>query len=403
MQHADIVIIGAGIVGAATAQALQGAVPRANIMLLEKELEPAQHQTGRNSGVIHAGVYYPPGSLKARYCREGLTRTIAFCNEHGIPFDQCGKLLVATNDDEMTRMQDLYIRCQENELDPEMLSKQQLQNMEPNICGKGAFFVRQTGITDYRAITTCLTEQFRTSGGEVCYSRQVIAADEHDNGATLTVKTGQHGTDQVQAKVVVNCAGLQSDLVARRFGVELDYQIIPFKGEYFRLSKKFDGVVQRLIYPIPDPSMPFLGVHLTKMVHGGVTVGPSAVLSLAREGYHKFAFSLSDTVRMACFAGFWKTLWKHKRAGLIEARNALSKISYLSEVQKYCTAVSIDDLLPYPSGIRAQAVSIDGQLIHDFKFIETDRAVHLGNAPSPAATSAFPIADAIVDRVLGKL
>ena len=267
MNKYDVVIIGAGIVGAACARKLKLENPQLKILLLEKEAKPALHQTGRNSGVIHAGVYYAPGSLKARYCREGLDRTIAYCEEHHLPFLQCGKMIVATNDLEEQRLQTLFERCERNDLSPQMCSQQQLQSREANVTGQAAIFVRQTGITNYTAITQHFLQVFGDSGGDVRYCEQVTNLEEETQEVSVTTNKGHY-----QTSLLLNCAGLQSDVLIRKLIPDINWRIVPFKGEYFRLPSKYNDIVQHLIYPVPDPDLPFLGVHLTRMIDGSVTV-----------------------------------------------------------------------------------------------------------------------------------
>ncbi|UAA40499.1 L-2-hydroxyglutarate oxidase [Paraneptunicella aestuarii] len=393
MEHSDICIVGGGIVGAATALKLQQAYPDKRIVLLDKESSAARHQTGRNSGVIHAGVYYPPGSLKAQYCREGLQRTIQYCQQYHLPYDQCGKLLVATNELEMERMQGLYQRCLDNELSPELLDAKQLKQREPNITGLGAIWVKDTGIVDYVKLTEHMLQQFQSKGGVVKFNTQVTDLVESNDGIKV------HANGQVsQTGFLVNCAGLQSDRLIAMLGLETDFEIVPFRGEYYLLAEKHNQVVNHLIYPIPDPELPFLGVHLTRMIDGTVTVGPNAVLALGREAYAKTDVNIADVTQMMRFPGMWPMLKNNLKSGLNEMKNSLFKSGYLSLVQKYCPSIEKADLLPYRSGIRAQAVSKTGQLIHDFKFVTSTRSLHVGNAPSPAATSAMPIADAIYDK-----
>lgn len=393
MEHSDICIVGGGIVGAATALKLQQAFPDKRIVLLDKESSAARHQTGRNSGVIHAGVYYQPGSLKAQYCREGLQRTIKYCQQYHLPYDQCGKLLVATNDLEMERMQGLYQRCLDNELSPQLLDAKQLKEREPNITGLGAIWVKDTGIVDYVKLTEHMLQQFQSKGGVVKFNTQVTDLVESSDGIKI------HANGQVsQTAFLVNCAGLQSDRLIAMLGLETDFEIVPFRGEYYLLAEKHNQVVNHLIYPIPDPELPFLGVHLTRMIDGTVTVGPNAVLALGREAYDKTDVNIADVMQMMRFPGMWPMLKKNLKSGLNEMKNSLLKSGYLSLVQKYCPSIEKADLLPYRSGIRAQAVSKAGELIHDFKFVTSTRSLHVGNAPSPAATSAMPIADAIYDK-----
>lgn len=394
----DLIIVGAGIVGAASAYKAALTFPNKKILLVEKEQQAASHQTGRNSGVIHAGVYYEPGSLKARYCKAGLRATIAFCQEHKLPFLQCGKLIVATDELEQARLDSLFERCKHNELDIQRLSSQGITRAEPNIVGKEALLVNDTGITDYQKITQTMLTLFAELGGEVCYGQRVNSLQEE--GDKVVVKTSEL---TLVTRFLLNCTGLMSDRLIKMMGLEPGFQIIPFKGEYFRLSSRWDQVVNHLIYPVPDPAMPFLGVHLTRMIDGCVTVGPNAVLAMGREGYGKMQVNSRDLAEMIASKGFWKLLWQHKRSATFEIKNSLSRQGYLQLVQKYCPKISLQDLQPHPSGIRAQAVSSDGQLIHDFKFVESDNSLHVGNAPSPAATSAIPIAENIIAKIKEKL
>lgn len=394
----DIVIVGGGIIGAATAWQSQLMFPNKKIILLEKGSKAALHQTGRNSGVIHAGVYYPPGSLKSQYCIAGLRATIEFCQAQELPFLQCGKLIVATNTDEERRLHDLFTRSQQNDLDIERVSKTALKKIEPNICGTDAMLVRDTGITNYTKITERMLEIFQQLGGQVIFNQEVSAIEQLSKGLKLTTQ----GTEYI-AGFMVNCGGLMSDRIIKMMGLKPDFQIVPFKGEYYRLAAHHNNIVNHLIYPVPDPNMPFLGVHLTRMIDGSVTVGPNAVLALAREGYQKMQMNLTDTKELVQYKGFWKVIWRHKKSAYSELRNSLSKNGYLHQVRKYCPQIKLEDLQPYPCGIRAQAVSSGGELIHDFKFVDTDNSLHVGNAPSPAATSAIPIAKAIIEKLQAKI
>lgn len=394
----DFVIVGAGIVGAATALTLQQQFPSKRILLLEKESQPALHQTGRNSGVVHAGVYYQPGSLKAKYCRQGMLETKHFCQENKLAYDECGKLLVACDEVEMQRMNALFERCEQNGLEPQLLNQQQLNQREPNVTGLGAIFIQQTAITDYTAITTKMLELFVRGGGEVRFNNKVSRIIQ--NGCNVQVYVGEKPVD---AGFLLNCSGLMSDRLIESMELNCDFRIIPFRGEYFQLPTTYNNMFQHLIYPIPDPSMPFLGVHLTKMIDGSVTVGPNAVLALATEGYNKTDIHLADLWRILGYAGSWKVFWQHRKSGVMELKNSWFKSAYLKRVHKYCANVSLGELKSYPSGVRAQAVSRDGKLIHDFKFVESGLSLHVGNAPSPAATSAIPIARHIVRKVMDKL
>jgi len=391
----DYCIIGGGIVGLATAMALLQQRPGASLLILEKEATLGRHQTGHNSGVIHAGIYYAPGSLKAELCKRGAQATKDFCSEHGIAFDVCGKLLVASNPLEMQRMQALYQRSQQNGLKVERLDAAELQRREPNIAGLGALFVDATGIVDYTHVCAAMAKVIEQAGGEVRLSTTVRAIREL--GEHVEIRDDQQTW---HARQLVACAGLQSDRLARLAGVKIDHQIIPFRGEYYRLPASKNQIVNHLIYPIPDPELPFLGVHLTRMIDGSVTVGPNAVLGFGRENYRKFAVNWRDVAEYARFPGFWKTIWNNLGSGTTEMKNSLFKRGYLEQCRKYCPSLQVQDLLPYEAGIRAQAVMRDGTLVHDFLFAETPRMVHVCNAPSPAATSAIPIGQMIAEKIL---
>ncbi|MDF2152549.1 L-2-hydroxyglutarate oxidase [Vibrio sp. CAU 1672] len=397
----DYVIVGGGIVGVSTAWQMQQRFPQSHILLIEKEAALARHQTGHNSGVIHAGVYYLPGSLKAEFCQRGVERTMAFCAEHTIPVENCGKLLVATNETEIVRMHALFKRCQTNGIDVELLDQAQLKLAEPNIEGLGAIYVKATSIVDYRQVTEKMAQDFRRLGGQICLGTKVTAIEEFDEEVQLTCKSDEN-TMQVNCKFLISCSGLMADRLTQMMGIPTDFQIIPYRGEYYRLDPKHNRVVNHLIYPIPDPDLPFLGVHLTRMIDGSVTVGPNAVQGWKREGYAKFNFSLRDTWQMLTFTGFWKVTCKHLQAGIREFINSWWKAGYLKQVNKYCPGIQRQDLQPYPAGVRAQAVLADGTLVHDFLFAESPRSLHVCNAPSPAATSALPIGEYVCDKAAEK-
>lgn len=390
----DYIIIGGGIVGVSTAWQLQQRYPNKKVLLLEKENEFATHQTGHNSGVIHAGVYYEPGSLKTKFCREGVDATINFCQQHDIPFNQCGKLLVATNALEVKRMEALYQRCQRNNIEVELLDKQQLKIEEPNITGLGAILVKSTGIVDYQLITRKMAQEFQSLGGEYRLSTKVTQLKETEEEISVSTSQGEFSS-----RYLITCSGLMADRVVKMLDIKVNFQIVPFRGEYYQLPANKNAIVNHLIYPIPDPSLPFLGVHLTRMIDGSVTVGPNAVLGFKREGYGKININLRDIKEMVMFAGFWKVLWKNLGSGISEFKNSLFKKGYLTLVRKYCPSIELSDLKPYPAGIRAQAVMNDGSLVHDFLFANSKRTINVCNAPSPAATSAIPIGGYIVDKV----
>ncbi len=391
----DFVVIGGGIVGLSTAWQLQQRYPEKKILVLEKEAEFASHQTGHNSGVIHAGVYYQPGSLKAKFCREGVSATIDFCEQQGIPYQQCGKILVATNEVEFQRMEALYKRCQENQLQVEWLDKQQLAEREPNIKGVGAILVPTTGIVNYQQVCIKMAQCFRDLGGETLLQTEVF--DVKESAEYVSLSTNR---DEYRCRFLISCSGLMADRITRMLGIETDFQIIPFRGEYYQLPADKNNIVKHLIYPIPDPDLPFLGVHLTRMIDGTVTVGPNAVQGWKREGYGRINISMRDIWDMVRFSGFWKVAIAHLKTGLIETKNSWWKPGYLKLVQKYCPSIELKDLQPYPAGIRAQAVLKDGTLVHDFLFAESPRSLHVCNAPSPAATSAIPIGNYIVEKVV---
>jgi L-2-hydroxyglutarate oxidase len=391
MADFDLVVIGGGIVGLSTAMQLTERFPGIAVAVLEKEKRLATHQSGRNSGVIHAGVYYQPGSLKARFCREGAQATIAFCQERDIPFEQCGKMLVATDRDELPRMEALYARAKENGIIIERLDQREVARREPHIRSLGALFSPTTGIVDYRQVALALAGVVRERGGAVMTATEVAHIEETPSGVVLDV-----GGERIRAKHMIAAAGLQADRIARMCGVETDFQIVPFRGEYYRLGADKNEIVQSLIYPIPDPALPFLGVHLTKMIGGYVTVGPSAVLAFAREGYGFGTVNLRDLGEMARFPGFRKVIKENLKSGALEMANSLVKARYLALCQRYCPELELSDLSPYRPGVRAQAVLPDGTLVHDFLIGETCRTIHVLNAPSPAATSAIPIGKHIV-------
>jgi L-2-hydroxyglutarate oxidase len=392
----DFCVVGGGIIGLATAREILKRRPGASLVLLEKEAELAAHQTGHNSGVIHAGVYYAPGSLKARLCRAGNQRTKQFCAEHGIPIEECGKLIVATTAIEMQGLADLRTRCEANDIPAQEVTGADLVTLEPRIAGLAALLIPSTGIVDYRRVALALAEDIRNLGGEVRLRSRVRSITERSADVEVALAEGE----PIQASQLIACAGLQADRLARCARLDVRLRIIPFRGEYFRLPTTKSNVVRHLIYPVPDPELPFLGVHLTRTIGGHVTVGPNAVLGFAREGYPHFSFDLGDIAETLSFPGFWRLLRKHWRSAFKELRGSLIRSRYLQECRKYCPELTLQDLQPHPAGIRAQAVLADGTLVHDFMFADTPRMVHVLNAPSPAATAALPIAAVIAARAL---
>jgi (S)-2-hydroxyglutarate dehydrogenase len=386
MTDFDLAVIGGGIVGLSTAMQMTERFPGISVAVLEKEPALARHQTGRNSGVIHAGVYYQPGSLKAQFCREGVEATTRFCREREIAFEQCGKLLVATDVAELPRMEALYERARANGIDVERLDKAEVARREPRIRGLGGLFVKTTGIVDYAQVARAMASVVAERGGAILTSSEVAHINETPTAVTLEV-----GKDRIQARHVIAAAGLQADRIARLCGVDVDFRIVPFRGEYYRLGSDKDQIVNHLIYPIPDPELPFLGVHLTRMIGGYVTVGPNAVLAFAREGYGFGTVSLRDLREMAAFRGFRRVIRENLKSGALEMANSLLKSRYLALCRRYCPELVLSDLTPYRSGVRAQAVLADGTMVHDFLIGETERTIHVLNAPSPAATSSIPI------------
>ena len=390
----DFIIVGGGILGFSTAMQLQQAYPDKRLLVVEKESGAAQHQTGHNSGVIHAGVYYTPGSLKAKFCLEGNRATREFCDQHNVRYDICGKLLVATNDLEKQRMEALWERTAANGLEREWLEADALKEREPNITGVAGIFVPSSGIVNYAEVTRAMAAEFERLGGEIRFDHCVTGLEERTDEVVVTTQQ-----DTFMGRYLVTCSGLMADRVIRMLGKDPGFTICPFRGEYYLLPEHHNQIVNHLIYPIPDPAMPFLGVHLTRMIDGTVTVGPNAVLALKREGYRKQDMSLKDMGQMFTHPGILKVLGKHLKPGLFEMKNSLYKRGYLELVRKYCPSLTLQDLTPYPAGVRAQAVSNNGKLVDDFLFVNTKRTVNVGNAPSPAATSALPIGAHIVEQV----
>ncbi|AUQ52458.1 L-2-hydroxyglutarate oxidase LhgO (plasmid) [Phaeobacter inhibens] len=394
----DVAIIGAGIVGLATAHFLHQSEPDRRIVVIDKEAGPGQHQTGHNSGVIHAGIYYAPGSLKAKLCTAGAKATKAFCDTHEIAYENCGKLIVATDTPELTALDELERRATQNGQIVQPVSREELAEREPMVRGVRALFSPASGIVDYGEICRVLHKTLEISGVDFLFGQAVTGLEERTNETLVATSGGELST-----RLVVACAGLQADRIAALSGVGDDFRIIPFRGEYYRVADHSNVQVNHLIYPVPDPSLPFLGVHLTKMIGGYSTVGPNAMFSLGRETYSANRPVWRDLGRSLAFPGFWKLMARSLRPGLHELSGSLLKSVYLKRCQRYCPDLSLSDLEPYEPGIRAQAVDASGKMIDDFLLRETRRSIHVCNAPSPAATSAFPIGEEIGARVLKKL
>ncbi|WP_104081437.1 L-2-hydroxyglutarate oxidase [Cryobacterium sp. Y11] len=395
----DLIVIGAGIVGLATAREALRRRPGISVLVLEKADDVASAQTGHNSGVIHAGLYYAPGSLKARLCRAGEKATKDFCDEHGIHYETVGKLVVATDDVEIERLKALAERAAENGIKVEHINRDRLAEMEPNVRGREALISPATGIVDFRDVAHAMARDIEQMGGRVITRSQVRSIDER-SGASGKVVVGSD-TGEYQTRQLVACAGLQADRVATMGGLDIDFQIIPFRGEYYQLPHDRWGIVQRLIYPVPDPDLPFLGVHLSPTIDGRITVGPNAVLGFSRERYPRGSITGRDVARFLAFPGMWRFAMNNIQTGVEEMRSSYFPRGYLKLVRKYCPGLELADLRPYPAGIRAQAIMRDGTSVEDFLFRSTDHQLHVCNAPSPAATSAIPIGALIVDKILG--
>lgn len=390
----DYCVIGGGIVGLAVARELLTAHRGAGVLLLEKESGPARHQTGHNSGVIHAGIYYKPASLKAELCRAGARATKDYCTDKAIPFETRGKLIVATNPREVEAMQALRTNAAANGIAVEVLDGAELRAREPSITGMAALFVEETGIVDYKAVCAALAADVEALGGTLRFDTPVEDIIEGAGEVEIVA-----GGIRFRSRQVVACAGLQSDRLARKAGLPVEHRIIPFRGEYYDVAPAKRQLVRHLIYPVPDPNLPFLGIHLTPTIDGRLTLGPNAVLGRAREGYGRAALNAKDIASYASFPGFWRLAADNWRSGLAEFGNSLLKQRYLDACRKYCPELELDDLMPMEAGIRAQAVMRDGSMVHDFLFAASPRTLHVCNAPSPAATSALPIAKMIVERL----
>ncbi len=392
-ERCDVAVVGGGIVGVASALALVRAC-RTSVVLLEKEPHLAVHQTGRNSGVIHSGLYYRPGSLKATLCAEGRLRLIELCARKGIPFEICGKVVVATRPDQIAALDDLEERGRANGLTGlKRLGPGGLREIEPHAAGIAALHVPETGIVDYRVVTEALADDLRAAGAEILTGAGLLAAVRE--GERLRLKTTG---GEVSCRFLVGCAGLQSDRVARLCGVEPSVRIVPFRGEYHELVPERRALVRNLIYPVPDPRFPFLGVHFTRRVNGSVEAGPNAVFAFRREGYTKTRFSLRDTASTFAWPGFWRIAARYLGTGLGETWRSLSKAAFSRALRELLPEIRPEDLAPGGAGVRAQAVSRDGSLVDDFQIAEGPGQLHVLNAPSPAATAALAIGRVIAER-----
>jgi (S)-2-hydroxyglutarate dehydrogenase len=399
-QRFDIVVIGGGIVGLSTAMQACQLFPKLRLLLVEKEDRVARHQSGHNSGVIHSGIYYKPGSLKAKLCVEGAAAMVAFCREHGIPVEICGKIIVATRAEEIPRLQGLLERGQANGIDGlKLLDKTQVREIEPHCGGVGWLHVPGTGITDYVAVCEKYAELIVAHGGTVSTGTEVTGIARSNGEIIVETSRGSLGT-----KYVINCAGLQSDRVSRMAGEKTEVTIVPFRGEYYDLVPGREHLVRGLIYPVPDLRFPFLGVHFTRRIGGGVDAGPNAVLAFKREGYRRTDFSLQDAAGTFAYSGFWRMAAKYWRSGAAEFYRSFYKPAFVRALQTLLPEVGSSDLVPDGAGVRATAVGRDGSLVDDFQFLCSQNMLHVWNVVSPAATASLPIGREILrmaERGLG--
>ena len=394
----DIAIVGGGIVGTATAlQLLQN--KNYSLILIEAENKLAAHQTGRNSGVIHSGLYYKPGSLKALNCVEGRNLLYSFCEKNEIKFDRCGKIVVAVDKNELTALDELEMRGTENGLkNLKRISAAEIKKYEPHTVGIEGLFVEETGIVDYTDVTAAYEKIIVEKGGEIKTNCRFLSLDETKDVLKLKTTLGE-----ISARFLINCAGLQSDKVAQLCGMKTNVQIIPFRGEYYKLKNERAYLVNNLIYPVPDPMFPFLGVHFTRMIKGGIEAGPNAVLAFKREGYTLKDFSIKDISEMLSFPGFWKMGRKYYKTGFKEFHRSFSKSAFVNALKKLIPEIKDEDVTPFRAGVRAQAVDTNGKLIDDFRIIEKENMVHVLNAPSPAATASLSIGTKIAKMVIDKI
>ncbi len=390
----DVVIVGGGIVGLSTGMAIYEKYPGIKLLVIEKESEIAMHQTGNNSGVIHSGIYYTPGSFKARFAKQGSKDMQEFCKKHDIAYDMCGKVIVASNAEELPLLDDLYERGLENELDIEKIDRARLKELEPHVAGVAGIHVPQAGIVNYTEVSKKFAEIIKDNGGEILLETELIKINEHSDSVTLETSRGHF-----EAKLAINCAGLHSDRVAEATGYKTDMKIVPFRGEYYVLKPEKRDLVKNLIYPVPNPKFPFLGVHFTRMIGGTIEAGPNAVLGFKREGYKKTDINVKDTLESIMFPGLWKLGGKFMKEGISEYARSFSKTMFTKSLQKMIPEITEDDLIPAPAGVRAQAITSDGQMVDDFEIIQGKRSIHVCNAPSPAATASIGIGKEVASRV----
>jgi L-2-hydroxyglutarate oxidase len=393
----DVVIVGGGIVGLAVARAVLDAAPSTRLLLVEKETDWARHQTGHNSGVIHSGLYYPTGTLKARFCLDGNRSMVEFCRRHDIAVDVCGKLVVATDSSELAALERLTERGRQHGLDVQPLDAGAIREREPHVSGIAGLWVRSTGIVDYVAVARCLADDVASAGGELRLGT-TFRTSAMRSGRRIVV------TDQgdFTAGLMVSCAGLHSDRVARSSGTDPQARIVPFRGEYYELVRHRRHLIKGLVYPVPNPAFPFLGVHFTRMIDGSVHAGPNAVLGLKREGYRKSDVSVADVADVLGYPGFWRLAVANSREGMAEIHRSLSKAAFVRSLQRLVPELGPSDIVPAGAGVRAQAIGHDGRLVDDFLIVDGPAALHVCNAPSPAATASLEIGRSVALRVLDR-
>ncbi len=390
----DFTIVGGGIVGLSTAMALGQTYPNAKNLLLEKEASWANHQTGNNSGVIHSGIYYKPGSFKAKFCRDGSRSMVEFCQKHNLPHEVCGKVIVATKPDELPLLKNLYDRGLQNDLPVKEISPEEVREYEPHVNSIAGVHIASTGIADYRAVCLKYAEIATAQGADLKLNTKVLQLIKSSSGYTIETNQGSFDTG-----FLVNCAGLQCDRIAQLTGIKPSAKIVPFRGEYYELVPEKRYLVKGLIYPVPDPNFPFLGVHFTRMSDGTVHAGPNAVLSLKREGYNKTDFDLGDAIDTLTYPGFWKLAVKYPTQGTQEILRSVLKPFFVKSLQRLIPEVTATDLIPTHAGVRAQALQADGKLVDDFLIVPDENALHILNAPSPAATASLEIGRSIAQQL----
>lgn len=390
----DYIIVGGGIVGLSVGMNLTEKHPGTKILVIEKEQELAAHQTGHNSGVIHSGIYYKPDSFKARFAKQGNKSMVEFCQKYDIDHDICGKVIVAANEKERPLLDNLFERGLQNRLSIQKLNKEELHEIEPHVKGISAIQVPAAGIVDYKMVSNKYAEIIKQYEGEINCGESVLSINESSH--EVTVETNKQS---YQAKFLINCAGLQSDRIARLAGYHIDMKIVPFRGEYFKLKEERRSLVTNLIYPVPNPDFPFLGVHFTRMIDGEVEAGPNAVLSFKREGYKKSDINMKDLTEVLTYKGFWKLASQNMKEGINEMVRSVSKKKFVESLQQLIPEIKSDDLVPGPAGVRAQALNSDGSMVDDFQIIQGKKSLHVCNAPSPAATASLEIGKEVVKQL----